>query len=135
MVLALGLILIFWPLAAADRPTNNRISFREYHTSLGYLQENFPEQDNLIVFDTPSWYIPWGWGSVSFRYANAHKRQLLLDLRNHHYRNILVVQVIRYLNEKPALDSGSMHADVPLEVLFEARLNDEQYSRISRVKP
>jgi hypothetical protein len=133
-VLALGLIVFHWPFATEVHTSSHRHSFREYHTNLDYLVKHFPEREPLIIFDTPLWYIPYRWAVVKGRYANENREELLKGLEMHEYSDILVLQVIRTSDGEVFEDSVDLDPEFDLEPIFEAAIDSDAHTRISRVR-
>jgi hypothetical protein len=135
VVLAVALIAFYWPFAMESRTSAHRTSFREFHTNLAYLEQHFPERKNLIIFDTPSWYVPYRWSAVTGRFANQNRQALMKALRRSEIPNMLVLQVIRYADGRPTQESVDLDRGFELETLFESQVSPTSYTRISRVKP
>ncbi len=133
-VAAVGLIVAYWPFAAETHAASQTVAIHDYHQNLDYLDEHFPDRNNLIIFDTPYWYVVQGWGVVSGEYANTHREELLGRLETHAFPNILVIQQVRYEDERPSDDSVHLDARWRLETLYEAQVSEEVYTRVSRVR-
>ena len=82
-----------------------------------------------------TWYLVYGWPTISGEHANRHRERLQRELRDHKYRNILVIQVVEYPEELVSEDSVHLHPDLVLETLYEKQISEYGYTRVSRVRP
>ena len=124
-------LIWYWPYAANNESLRHLILYREYKVSLDFLKRNYSHSDVVIISERPGLYTPHLWGSVSFRYANRHLKELSKQLDHHLFQDILAIQKIRYANHQPT--ASTRLDNVQLETLYEVQIKGEWYLRFSKV--
>ncbi|MGZ9147367.1 MAG: hypothetical protein ACXW4G_03205, partial [Candidatus Deferrimicrobiaceae bacterium] len=69
----------------------------------------------LIITDRPGIFTSFEYGATNFEYANQHKNEVLAELRDHLYTEIIVLEHISYAERKP-LSSETLDPEFILEV-------------------
>jgi hypothetical protein len=100
LVGSIGLILLYSPVASGDRFTQSLELIRETEHAYSFL-ESLKSRNIFIVSDRPGIYTASEYGASDFDYANNHKNELLTELKNNLYSDIIVLQHIAYSDKKP----------------------------------
>lgn len=87
----------------------------------------------LIIIDRPGQYTVENYGSINFNYANANVENLLLELNNKLYQNIIVIQDVDFQTQKP-IETNQLNDKFKLETILKQQYTDTNYIRISQVK-
>jgi len=97
---SLGMFLLYFPVASEDRFTQSLELIRETEHSLAFL-DRLKTKNVLIIADRPGIYTAFQYGATNFEYASKHKKELLAELRNNLYEEMIVLQHISYAERKP----------------------------------
>jgi len=132
-VLGLFCFGLYHPLTIENRFLNALDLPREYRTVLEFLQRQ-DGRNILIVASRPGLYTVHDYGAVKFEWANEHKEDLLMKLKQRLYSDIFVIQNIDDATGQ-ILEDGGLDGSYALETVFiTARQPDPLgYTRISRV--
>ena len=130
---SVGMFIMYFPVASQDRFTQSLELIREAGHSIAYL-DNLKTKNVLVIADRPGIYTAYQYGAYNFEYANQHKNELLAELRNHLYTEIVVLQHVSYSERKPR----SSEALDPVFVLGapteEFQITGAQFLRISHIE-
>ncbi len=132
VVFGLALCLWYWPVAAKNEAVEQLTLNRQYQVVLAYLQEEFPNANNLIISDRPGLYSVHQWGAVSMNYANRNVARIERELSRHLYQDAIAIQIINYSDGK-AIKGTNLNEEFELETLYEAQFNAVAKIVISRV--
>ena len=94
------MFLLYASVASEDRFTQSLELIRETEHSIAFL-DRLKTKNILVISDRPGIYTAYQYGASTFEYANQHKNELLAELRNHLYTEIVVLQHISYAERKP----------------------------------
>jgi len=97
---SVGMFIMYFPVAGEDRFTQSLELIRETEHSIAYL-DRLKTKNVLVIADRPGIYTAFQYGATNFEYANQHKNELLAELRNHLYTEIIVLEHISYAERKP----------------------------------
>jgi len=111
---SLGMFLLYASVASEDRFTQSLELIRETEHSIAFL-DRLKTKNVLVISDRPGIYTAYQYGASTFEYANQHKNELLAELRNHLYTEIVVLQHISYVERKPP-SSEALDPEFVLEV-------------------
>jgi len=130
---SVGMLIMYFPVASQDRFTQSLELIRETEHSIGYL-DRLKTKNILVIADRPGIYTAYQYGATSFEYAHQHKNELLAELRNRLYTDIVVLQHISYLERKP-LSSETLDPEFVLEDPdAEFQITGGHFLRISRIE-
>jgi hypothetical protein len=128
-----GMLLLYFPVASQDRFTQSLELIRETEHSLAFL-DRLKTKNVLVVADRPGIYTAYQYGATNFEYANQHKNELLAELRNKLYTEIVVLQHISYAERKP-LSSETLDPEFVLGVpASEFQITGAHFLRISHIE-
>lgn len=103
---------------------------REMRHLRTFLAEE-PHAEDLFIYDRPGQLTAIGFSSVSWDYFEAHKAELMLNLRNHLYQKIIVIERVPYGGDPEKF--GLIRAGYRLSPLRENQLTGTERLRLSRV--
>jgi hypothetical protein len=130
LVAALAFVL-YHPQSVEDRYCNTQILARQYRDVMSLLKKQ-KDPNILVIAERPGLFTVHDVGSVNFVYANQHKEELLLQLGRHLFKDIFVVQDIRYDTMQPSAETA-LDPGIWLEPLMEKENTAEDFTRVSRV--
>jgi len=131
-VIALALFALYHPVAVANELMKEQVLPRQVSYCLDFLKAR-PHRENLLVIDDrPGQLTAADYGAVSFGYANQHAEDLLGDLNQGLFAEILVFQKVEYADDQ-AKKGQRLETPWKLEILDEAQMEGDAFLRISQV--
>lgn len=131
-----GIVTLFFlsvPVAGKNRAVKELVTQRLYTHALAFLFQHYAHNNILVVSDRSGMYTVHRFGAVNFGYATSQKNQLLAQLNNRLFQEMVVIQKIAYSNHQP-ISKHRLPSDYRLETLHESQLKGAEYIRFSRVK-
>jgi len=129
---SLGMFLLYFPVASQDRFTQSLELIRETEHSLAYL-DRLKTKNVLVIADRPGIYTAFEYGAAYFEYANNHKKELLTELGNNLYTEMIVLQHVSFAERKPP-SSEALDPEFVLGVpTSEFQITGGNFLRISHV--
>jgi hypothetical protein len=130
--LALGVFVIYHPVAAEGGFSHTYLFNREYYFVESFLKRQPDRQTCLLVTSMPQQYgAGWSIASVSPWYVNAHKEEFLGNDRRFYSRMFAVQRIDRTTGD--FIRDAALEKDFRLETLDELPLGDGSLFRISEV--
>jgi hypothetical protein len=130
---SVGLFMLYGPVASGDRFTQSLELIRETEHARSYI-ESLKDRNLFIIADRPGIYTAFKYGAADFDYANKHKGELLAELRNNLYREIIVLQQVQYDNNNPFPMQMLDPEYILNPPLAEYQITGDYYLRISNIK-
>ena len=130
---SLGMLLMYFPVASEDRFTQALELIRETEHSLAFL-DRMKTKNVLVIADRPGIYSAFQFGAANFEYAGKHKKELLAELRNNLYEEIVVLQHISYADRKPPSPQALDPEFVLMVPDAEYQITGQYFLRISRIE-
>ena len=123
---------LYHPVATEGRFTNALTIVRETEDLYRFLKK-LDDPKILLIVDRPGQYTVANIGAVGFAYANAHKDQLLSDLKRGLMSDLWVFQKHNYQTGKPAVDQ-ILSPDFEVEPVRDFQITPTDFVRIGKVK-
>ncbi len=127
-----AVLLFSWPVAGLDEGVNWLSYYRRYDAVMHFLDNRYPRRKVLIIDERSHPYTIQRYSSMNFFFARDNMPQLLERLRQHMFRDILVLQNVSLNNDRP-LQEYELPESLPLETLYREQLDPNTYLRISRI--
>lgn len=106
--------------------------YRAHKMIVSFLNQQQTSHEILLITETPNQYLIYNLGAIYFQTANAEKSRILNEMNRHLYRQIYVVQEIRYDTGNPT-QATSLDHDFVLQTLSEKQYTDHSFLRFSRL--
>jgi len=132
-IVAVCFFAYYHPISEENRFSNGLLQGREARIVLDFLKRQ-ETRNFLLITQRPGLYAAHNYGTVSIEYANAHKEELLKELQEHLYDQMLVVQQIRQTSGQPEVEA-LLDPAFRMEPVYELKRDEAVFIRISRVKP
>ncbi|MEI6205269.1 MAG: hypothetical protein WCP20_00670 [Desulfuromonadales bacterium] len=129
---ATGLLLLYFPVTSGDRFTQSLELIRETEHVQSFL-EQLKNKNIFIVTDRPGIYTAFEYGASDFEYANKHKNELLVELKNNLYGDIIVIQHVAYSDYKPVTTQVLDSEFILNPPLAEYQITGSYFLRISKI--
>mgnify|MGYP001079146955 CR=1 FL=1 len=129
---AIAIIFFHWPAAGKNESVTQLTLYRQYRTTVSFLEQNYPDPNIVIIADRPGLYSAHRWGAVKFNYANQHHQRMKRELKRRLYQDILVIQLIQDKDGKP-LKEQTLDPAFRLKTIFESQHSATKITRISKV--
>jgi len=133
MLAALLLFVFYHPISIRNYFSNGLVLTREYRQVISFLNSR-PRRDTLVISNVPGHYTVLERGGVKFLFANEQKENLLHQIRENLFQEVIAVQEIDAISGLPTEDTR-LDPDYHLETLDELDHKMGQFIRISRVVP
>jgi hypothetical protein len=131
-IVSVAMIFFYYhPIAMEDRLSNNLFIIRENRFVRDFLNKN-ADKNALIICDRPGQIIVYNRGAISISRGNDEKQNILLQLKNHLFSNVYVIQDIAYTNHLPLKNYVVDHL-YKLERVAQLQTSGNYFVQISRV--
>lgn len=132
VVASIALLIFMSPQAFKNDSVREILLYRKYSQTLDFLEREFPNRDILLITDRPGMYSPHRFSSVNFVHARSNRHSILSQMRNRLFRDVIVIQEIRYATRKPE-NELDFQSGTSWEVLYEIQTNNKYFIRLSRL--
>jgi len=132
LVVSIGLLIMYYPVSSGDRFTQSLELIRETQHAYTFL-DSLKHKNIFIVAERPGIYTALKYGAADFSYANKNKNDLLAELKNNLYSDIIVLQQINYSDKKPGTTQFLDPEFVLNPPLAEYQITGGYFLRISSV--
>lgn len=117
------------PVAAKNERGKSLFLHRDFKICRKYI-ESLGTNNVLVITDRPSMYTALGVGSLNFEYSNSNAQLIIHNLKRHLYRNVFVIQHIRYTDNSAV---ESLNPEYELEPVLEFQNSEVDYVRLAKV--